>query len=71
LLNLPTERALTIGGLVTSLLGRPAAVGDVAQVGPHSLEVTQVEEMAVTGVRFSLPDRAEALWDGEGAGGDG
>jgi putative hemolysin len=64
LLNLPTERALTIGGLATSVLGRPPEVGDVAQAGPHALEVSEVEEMAVTQIRLSLPDRAGPLFDG-------
>jgi CBS domain containing-hemolysin-like protein len=64
LLNLPTERALTIGGLVTSVLGRPPDVGDVAGVGPHSLEVEQVEELAVTQVRLSLPDGTRPFVEG-------
>jgi putative hemolysin len=64
LLNLPTERALTLGGLVISVLGRPAEVGDVAQAGAYTLEVEGVEELAVTQIRLSLPDGARPLLDG-------
>jgi CBS domain containing-hemolysin-like protein len=64
LLNLPTERALTIGGLVTSILGRPPEVGDLAKIGVHDLEVEQVDELAVTQVRMSLPDGNRPLLDG-------
>jgi putative hemolysin len=63
LLNLPTERALTLGGLVTSALGRPPEVGDVAQVGAYTLEVEQVEELAVAQVRLSLPGGVRPLLD--------
>jgi putative hemolysin len=64
LLNLPTERALTIGGLVTSALGRRPEAGDVAQVGPYTLTVEQVEALAVSHVRLSLPAGAKPFPDG-------
>lgn len=64
LLNLPTDRALTIGGLVTSALGRRPEVGDVAHVGGYTLRVEQVEELAVSQVRLSLSDSAGPLLDG-------
>jgi CBS domain containing-hemolysin-like protein len=68
LLNLPTDRSNTIGGLVTSVLRRPARVGDEVTVGSHTLRVRQVDDLAVTGVSLALPDDAEPFLDGERAG---
>ena len=68
LLNLPTDLSNTIGGLVTSVLRRPARVGDEVTVGSHTLRVRQVDELAVTGVSLALPDDAEPFLDGERAG---
>jgi len=68
LLNLPADRANTIGGLVSSLLGRPARVGDQVTVGAQTLHVGAVDELAVTQVSVPLPDDREPILDGERAG---
>ena len=68
LLNLPADRANTIGGLVSSLLGRPAQVGDQVTVGAQTLHVGAVDELAVTQVSVPLPDDREPILDGERAG---
>jgi CBS domain containing-hemolysin-like protein len=65
LLNLPTDRGVTLGGMVTSLLGRPAQVGDQVIVGAHTLRVGAVDDLAVTRVSLSLPDGTEPVLDGE------
>jgi len=67
LLNLPTGRANTIGGLVTSLLGRPAQGDDEVTIGVHTLRVRQVDDLAVTRVSLPLPADAEPVLDGERA----
>ncbi len=68
LLNLPADRANTIGGLVSSLLGRPAQVGDQVTIGAQTLHVGAVDELAVTQVSVPLPDDREPILDGERAG---
>ncbi len=65
LLNLPTDQADTIGGLVTSVLGRPAQVGVKVQVGAHLLRVRRVDDLAVTQVSLTLPAGTVAMLDGE------
>ncbi len=69
LLDLPTDRANTMGGLVTSLLGRPAQPGDELSVGGHTLRVRAVDDLAVTQVSLTLPADAEPVLDGERARG--
>lgn len=68
LLNLPVDRANSIGGLVSSLLGRPAQVGDQVTIGAQTLHVGAVDELAVTQVSVPLPDDREPTLDGERAG---
>jgi CBS domain containing-hemolysin-like protein len=70
LLELPTGRANTVGGLVTSLLGRPARVDDQLTVGGHTLRVRAVDDLAVTRVSLTLPADAEPILDGERAKGE-
>jgi putative hemolysin len=67
LLDLPTDRANTVGGLVTSLLGRPARLGDELTVGGHTIRVHAVDDLAVTQVSLTLPADAEPVLDGERA----
>ena len=67
LLNLPLDQADTIGGLVTSQLGRPAKPGDQVQIGAHLVRVRQVDDLAVTQVSLTLPDDIEPMLDGEHA----
>jgi CBS domain containing-hemolysin-like protein len=67
LLNLPLNQADTIGGLVTSHLGRPASPGDRVQIGAHLLRVQEVDDLAVTQVSLTLPDDIEPMLDGERA----
>ncbi len=69
LLNLPTDRANTLGGLITSLLGRPAQVGDKVAVAEHTLHVRRVEDRAVTRVSLNIPADAEPVLDGQRPGG--
>jgi CBS domain containing-hemolysin-like protein len=69
LLDLPTDRANTVGGLLTSLLGRPAQAGDEVRVGGHTLRVRTVDDLAVTQVSLTLPADAEPVLDGERAKG--
>lgn len=66
-LNLPTDRGNTVGGLVTSLLGCPAQVGDEVTIGALSLCVRQVDDLAVTRVSMTLPDDRELTLDGQRA----
>jgi CBS domain containing-hemolysin-like protein len=44
----------TIGGVVLSELGRQAAVGDTVEVGPATLEVTQVHLNRIESVKITL-----------------
>lgn len=67
LLDLPTDRANTVGGLVTSLLGRPAQLGDELDISGHTLCVRAVDDLAVTRVSLTLPDNADPVLDGEWA----
>jgi putative hemolysin len=69
LLDLPTDRANTVGGLLTSFLGRPAQAGDEVKVGGHTLRVRTVDDLAVTRVSLTLPADAEPILDGERAKG--
>ena len=67
LLDLPVDQANTIGGLVTSLLGRPAKVGDKVVAAGKTLQVAAVDDLAVSQVRLSLPIDVDPMLDGERA----
>ncbi len=64
--DLPSEEAHTLGGLVMELLGRVARTGDVAEVQGHRLEVD-----GMTGHRIDMvlitPRQEEAPVGGEGS----
>ncbi len=67
LLDLPTDRANTMGGLITSLLGRPARIGDELTIAGHTLHVRAVDDLAVTRISVTLPADADPIFDGERA----
>ncbi len=61
-LNLPSEQADTIGGLVLSELGRAPQVGDMVQIGDLLLRVERVDGKAVSAVSLpATPDQVERL----------
>ena len=61
-LNLPTDQADTIGGLVLTELGRVAEVGDIVEFGDVSLRVERIEGKAVAAVSLpATPDQVEIL----------
>lgn len=61
-LDLPSDQADTIGGLVLNELGRLPQVGDVVQIGDLPLRVERVEGKAVSAVSFpATPDQVERL----------
>jgi CBS domain containing-hemolysin-like protein len=66
-LDLPEDRANTIGGLVINLLGRPAEVGDQVVAAGRTLQVAEVDDLAVSQVRLSLPADVDPILDGERA----
>ncbi|MFQ5459776.1 MAG: hemolysin family protein [Anaerolineae bacterium] len=56
--DLPDERpeAATVGGLVTTLLGRPAGLGDEVRLGRAIMTVEQLDGLAVAAVRVTIGD---------------
>jgi putative hemolysin len=52
------DRVATVGGLVTSRLGRAARVGDVIQIGNLELRVTQLGHRRIERLRLRLLPRA-------------
>lgn len=61
-LNLPTDLADTIGGLVLTKLGRLPEVGDMVEVGEILLRVERIEGKAVAAVSLpATPDQIEIL----------
>ena len=59
LLQLPEDEADTIGGLMLEELERAPEKGDEVTLGDVTLQVTGVNDNAVTGVGFIMPDTAE------------
>lgn len=61
-LNLPSEQADTIGGLMISELGHAPEVGDIVQLGELVLRVERVDGKAVSAVSLpATPDQVERL----------
>lgn len=54
-LDLPTEMADTLGGLIFSELGRPPLVGDQVTVGNTVIQVEAMEDLGVAEVSLALP----------------
>ena len=54
-LDLTTDRAETVGGLIVDELGRPPVVGDTAEVAGLSLSVESVAGLAVSEAKIVLP----------------
>jgi CBS domain containing-hemolysin-like protein len=64
-LNLPTETAHTIGGLVLSTLGRAPEVGDTVVVAETKLRVERVGGLAIREVNVTLPPESKQALPGE------
>lgn len=66
-LDLPTETADTLSGLVFSRMGRPPVKGDEAAFGPVEIRVESMEDLSVGEVSLSLPpsdsDEPFTEWD--------
>jgi putative hemolysin len=58
-LSTRVERVATVGGLVTSQLGRFAVVGDVVRLGNVELKVTQVQQRRIERLRLRLLEAEE------------
>ncbi len=65
-LELDTEEVSTIGGLVTSELGRIPECGESLSSGGLEMEVTEVDETRVVEVRLRRDEDAEADAEGKG-----
>lgn len=58
-LDLPTEAADTLSGLVISQLGRAPAVGDTVSVGDTAIRIEAMEDLGVAELSLLLPPTGE------------
>ncbi len=54
-LDLPTEAADTLSGLVISKLGRPPEVGDTVAVGAMAIRIEAMEDLGVSELSIQMP----------------
>jgi CBS domain containing-hemolysin-like protein len=64
-LDLPTEAADTLSGLVISKLGRPPEVGDTVAVGETAIRIEAMEDLGVAELSIQMPPSGDLPSYGE------